>query len=117
MTGTQTGPEESSSGTQAEMRGVSRDSITFIHIGTQINHPLPTTTSEVRYSLPSDSDFTGRDDELKYVTGALNESAGTRVVTIDGMPGQQDLVDIADEAAELKVCDLASIAEVGILVG
>jgi tetratricopeptide (TPR) repeat protein len=51
----------------------------------------PDTAASVRYSLPSDTAaFTGRDQEVDLITGAVAAAAGQGVVmiyAIDGMPG------------------------------
>ncbi len=51
----------------------------------------PDTAASVRYSLPSDTAaFTGRDQEVDLITGAVAAAAGRGVVMIypiDGMPG------------------------------
>ena len=67
------------------------------HIHTTVQHPLPPSGLQVRYSLPGDvQTFTGRGAELDAILAAIQQSAdgdgdvtinGATVHAIDGMPG------------------------------
>ena len=85
--------EDAAGGLQAHMRGESRDSSTFVQIGTQnnnYNQPPPSPVA-VRYSLPPDmAAFTGREEELELITAVTEAAASGGVVAIHaigGMPG------------------------------
>ncbi|MET8538142.1 tetratricopeptide repeat protein [Streptomyces sp. NPDC005065] len=81
-------------------------------MSTTVQHPLPPSGLQVRYSLPGDVEtFTGREAELDAITAVIQQSAegdgmvtihGATVHAIDGMPGVGKTTLVVHAAHRLK---------------
>ena len=91
---------------RVEMHGHSAGESSFTQIGMQVNIQPTPAPPEVRYSLPPDTLFVGREDELQRITAEVTDAANSGSVVaihaIDGIPGVGKTALAVHAAHELR---------------